>query len=223
MASPDDIAVQELLNAYAHGVFPMAASAHTPELYLQDPEWRGIIPLDGLTIPRRLARTVRQEPFEIRVNSDFEATIDGCAAETPERGSTWINQEIRQLYRALFRRGHCHTVEAWQDGRIVGGLYGVSLKGAFFGESMFSRERDASKIALMHLCARLITGGFVLLDTQFITNHLAQFGAVEVPRRTFRRHLAEALRHEGNFLAMPRNLSGAEVVEIVRGNSRAAP
>jgi leucyl/phenylalanyl-tRNA--protein transferase len=221
MSSLDDVAIQHLLSAYANGVFPMAASADTPELYLQDPEWRGIIPLDGVHIPRRLARTIRQEPFEIRINSDFDQVIAYCAEETPERGSTWINREIRMLYRGLFDRGNCHTVEAWDDaGRLVGGLYGVSLRGAFFGESMFSRARDASKISLIYLCARLIRGGFVLLDTQFTTTHLAQFGTQEVPRRRFKRMLQRALHLEAEFFALPRDTPGSEIVEIVKSAER---
>lgn len=223
MSRLDDIALQHLLGAYANGVFPMAASADTPELYLQDPEWRGIIPLDGVHVPRRLARTLRQEPFEIRINSDFDRVIAGCAEETPERGSTWINREIRLLYRGLFDRGNCHTVEAWEpSGDLVGGLYGVSLRGAFFGESMFSRARDASKISLIHLCARLIHGGFTLLDTQFTTTHLAQFGTQEMPRRKFKRLLQRALEVEAEFLALPRDVSGSEVVDIVKRASGTA-
>ncbi|MEM9029217.1 MAG: leucyl/phenylalanyl-tRNA--protein transferase [Pseudomonadota bacterium] len=209
-------AVHELLNAYANGVFPMAASATSPELYLQDPDWRGIIPLDGVVVPRRLARTIRQAPFEIHVDRDFDAVISGCAAEKPGRDSTWINREIRQLYRALFDRGHCHTVEAWRDGHLVGGLYGVSLKGAFFGESMFSEARDASKITLVYLCARLIYGSYRLLDTQFTTPHLAQFGTLEVPRRTFHRMLNRALRSDGDFYRLPVDTPPADIVEIVR-------
>ncbi|MEO1793413.1 MAG: leucyl/phenylalanyl-tRNA--protein transferase [Pseudomonadota bacterium] len=215
MQAPEDIAVRELLNAYAHGVFPMAASASTPELYLQDPEWRGVLPLGDIRVPKRLARTIRQAPYEIRINTDFDGVIDGCAEETPERGSTWINQEIRQLYRILFERGHCHTVEAWSDGKLVGGLYGVALGGAYFGESMFTRARDASKITLMYLCARLIRGNFVLLDTQFITPHLAQFGTVEIPRREFKVLLNIALGRKGDYHALAETASPEDVLSIL--------
>ncbi|MEO0730595.1 MAG: leucyl/phenylalanyl-tRNA--protein transferase [Pseudomonadota bacterium] len=217
MASLNDIAVQQLLTAYAHGVFPMAASADSPELYLQDPDWRGIIPLDRVHIPRRLARTIRNTEFEVRINFDFDATIAACAEETPDRGSTWINKEIRQLYRALFDNHHCHTVEVWDGERLVGGLYGVSLKGAFFGESMFSRARDASKIALVHLCARLRHGGFTLLDTQFSTPHLEQFGTEEVPRRVFQAKLQRALNVDAVFRKLPINTPADTIIDIVRG------
>ena len=216
MADYDDIGVRALLNAYANGVFPMAASAESPELYLQDPEWRGIIPLDGIRVPRRLARTIRQAPYEVRVDTDFEGVIAGCAEETPERGSTWINKEIRQLYRTLFDLGHCHTVEVWHEGRLSGGLYGVTLKGAYFGESMFSRVRDASKIALIYLCARLIHGGYSLLDTQFITPHLEQFGTIEIPRREFHGLLRDALESDGQFSRLPADAPPERILDLVR-------
>ncbi|MEL6622449.1 MAG: leucyl/phenylalanyl-tRNA--protein transferase [Pseudomonadota bacterium] len=222
MASLNDIAVQQLLNAYAAGIFPMAASAETPELYLQDPDWRGIIPLDAIHIPKRLARTIRQQPFDIRIDTDFEQVISGCAEETTDRGSTWINREIRQLYRALFDRGHCHTVEAWQGEILVGGLYGVSLKGAFYGESMFSRARDASKIALVYLSARLIAGGFKLLDTQFTTPHLEQFGTVELPRQAFKAQLRRALQADADFGRLPTDTAPTDILAIVKGAKPAA-
>lgn len=223
MTTYEDRGVYELLNAYANGVFPMAASANSPELYLQDPDWRGVIPLDAVNVPRRLARTIRQQPYEIRFDTDFDAVIDGCAAERPGRESTWINREIRQLYRALFDRGFCHTVEAWHDDELVGGLYGVSLKAAFFGESMFSSARDASKIALIYLCARLIAGGYRLLDTQFTTSHLSQFGTVEIPRRDFHRMLDRALRTQGDFERLPSDTPPDRIVEIVRAAGRSQP
>lgn len=224
MSTFEDRAVHELLNAYANGVFPMAASATSPELYLQDPDWRGIIPLDQLKLPRRLARTLRQRRFTIAIDRDFDAVIAGCAAEKPGRESTWINKEIRQLYRVLFNRGFCHTVEVREDDRLIGGLYGVSLKGAFFGESMFSEARDASKIALVYLCARLIHGGFRLLDTQYSTPHLSQFGTVEVPRREFHRLLDEALTVNADFLRLPQDAAPEFVIEIVKaGKSLPGP
>ena len=192
-----------LLKAYACGIFPMAESADDPGLYWVEPERRGIFPLEGLLISKRLARTVKGERFEIRMDSDFDAVIDGCAAPAEGRKDTWINARIRALYGALFRRGHCHTVECWRDGRLVGGLYGVSLGVAFFGESMFHRETDASKVALVHLVARLKADGFVLLDTQFVTPHLASLGAIEVPRARYQRMLEAALPVPARFTPQP--------------------
>lgn len=188
-----------LLRAYAGGVFPMAETADDPELFWVDPELRGILPLDDFHVPRRLARTVRADRFEVTVDRDFAGVVEGCAAPAPGRENTWINVEIRRLYGELFERGHVHTVECRRDGRLVGGLYGVRIGGAFFGESMFSRETDASKVALVHLVARLKAGGFVLLDTQFITTHLARFGVVEIPRARYRRRLAAAIHADGHF------------------------
>lgn len=188
-----------LLRAYAGGIFPMAESAASPELFWIEPDRRGVLPLDGFHLAHRLARTVRSDRFAVTCDTDFEAVVDGCAAPAPHREGTWINAEIRRVYGELFRLGHVHTVEARRDGRLVGGLYGVRLGGAFFGESMFSRETDASKVALVHLVARLRVGGFALLDAQFLTEHLARFGAVEIPRPAYRRRLAEALRVAADF------------------------
>jgi len=210
-----EITPQVLLKAYACGIFPMAESADDPALYWIEPQQRGILPLTGLHIPQRLRRTIRQGRFEVRIDSDFDAVIAGCAAAKQGRGTTWINGRIRQLYRHLFDLGHCHTVETWADGRLVGGLYGVHLQSAFFGESMFSTERDASKTALVHLAARLINGGFQLLDTQFVTDHLRQFGAVEVNRDAFQRLLERALLRPADFGRMPPDASGAEVLDIL--------
>ena len=197
MTSIDDVTIeitpQVLLKAYACGIFPMAESAEDNALYWIEPERRGILPLDGMHIPRRLVRTIRNGGFEVKVDRNFEAVIDGCAAPRLGRRSTWINSRIRSLYRELFALGHCHTIEVWQDGTLTGGLYGVHLGRAFFGESMFSKARDASKIALVYLVARLIYGGFTLLDTQFVTGHLARFGAVEVSRDEFQGLLEAAL------------------------------
>lgn len=197
MTSIDDVMIeitpQVLLKAYACGIFPMAESADDNALYWIEPERRGILPLDDVHIPKSLARTIRRGGFEVKIDNDFEGVIEGCAAPRAGRRSTWINGRIRNLYRELFALGHCHTVEVWQDGELVGGLYGVHLGRAFFGESMFSRARDASKIALVYLIARLKYGGFTLLDTQFVTGHLARFGAIEVSRQTFQRLLEEAL------------------------------
>ena len=207
MASRDDIVIeitpQVLLKAYACGIFPMAESADDPALYWIEPQQRGILLLDQVHVPRRLARTIRQACYDIRIDTDFEGVIAGCAASRPGRRTTWINRKIRALYRDLFDRGYCHTVETWRRRRLVGGLYGVALNGAFFGESMFSLARDASKVALVYLCARLIHGGFSLLDTQFVTEHLKQFGTVEIERAEFHTLLEKALAHEGDFLALP--------------------
>ena len=216
MASRDDIAIeitpQVLLKAYACGIFPMAESADDPALYWIEPPQRGILPLDQVHVPRRLARTVRQCVFEVRVDSDFDSVIAGCAASRPGRRTTWINPKIRALYRDLYDTGYCHTVETWQEGRLVGGLYGVALNGAFFGESMFSFARDASKVALIYLCARLTHGGFSLLDTQFVTDHLKQFGATEIGRSQFHVLLEKALAHRADFAAMPKDADPEEVL-----------
>ena len=189
-----------LLRAYACGIFPMADSADDPTLYWVEPRLRGVLPLDQFHVPRRLARTVRSGRFEIRVDTDFEGVVAGCATPRPGRRITWINEPIRRLYGELFRLGHVHTVEAWREGRLAGGLYGVKLGAAFFGESMFSFERDASKVALVHLVTRLRSGGFKLLDAQFLTVHLAQFGAVELPREDYLKLLDEAVAGEAVFV-----------------------
>ncbi|MEQ9813343.1 MAG: leucyl/phenylalanyl-tRNA--protein transferase [Azospirillaceae bacterium] len=204
-----------VLQAYAHGLFPMAEDRDDPELFWVDPEHRGILPLDAFHVPRRLARSVRGGRYHVTCDRDFGAVIDACAAATPARPRTWINTEIRRLYAALHEAGHVHSVETWEEDRLVGGLYGVSLGGAFFGESMFSRARDASKIALVHLVARLRAGGYRLLDAQFTTDHLTQFGALEVPRFRYRRMLAEALNADADFHRLPDTLSGAEALSLL--------
>ena len=183
-----------LVRAYAAGVFPMAESADDPELFWVDPRRRGILPLDAFHVARRLRRVVRRRIFEIRCDNAFEAVIRACATASETRPNTWINDEIVQLYSALFARGEC-----WHDGKLAGGLYGVSLGAVFFGESMFSRENDASKVALVHLVARLRLGGFRLLDTQFLTPHLARFGGIEISRARYHRLLAEALSYRAVF------------------------
>jgi leucyl/phenylalanyl-tRNA--protein transferase len=219
LTSRDDIAIeitpQVLLKAYSCGIFPMAESADDPALYWIEPQHRGILPLDQVHVPRRLARTVRTTELEVRVDSNFEAVIEGCASARPGRRSTWINKRIRTLYRELFNLGHCHTVEVWRGERIAGGLYGVALGGAYFGESMFSYERDASKIALVHLVGRLIHGGFTLLDTQFVTDHLRQFGTIEVDRDAFQLALDRALKRKGDFLRLPAGTSPADMLAII--------
>ncbi len=198
-----EITPEVLLKAYACGIFPMAESADDPALYWIEPERRGIIPLHGLHVSARLARTIRSDRFEVVADRDFDAVIDGCAQPAPGRSRTWINDRIRRLYRGLFEIGHCHTVEVYADGRLAGGLYGVNLGATFFGESMFHTVRDASKVALVHLVARLRAGGFRLLDTQFVTAHLAGFGAVEVSRRQYHKLLADALAGHADFAALP--------------------
>jgi leucyl/phenylalanyl-tRNA---protein transferase len=193
-----------LLQAYAAGIFPMAESATDRELFWVDPVRRGILPLDRFHVPSRLRRTVRSGRFAIRCNSAFEAVMRGCAESTSERPQTWINDEIISLYTALFHRGAAHCVECWANDTLVGGLYGVQLGAAFFGEGMFSRATDASKVALVHLVARLRAGGFRLLDTQFVTDHLQRFGAIEIPRRDYHARLAAALSQKAHFgLALP--------------------
>src|SRR5271166_1812782 len=194
-----DITPEVLLKAYACGIFPMAESAEDPALYWIEPERRGIIPLDRFHVPTRLARTVRSNRFTVAIDRDFDAVLDGCSQPMPGRARTWINARIRRLYE----RGDCHTVEVYEDGELVGGLYGVSLGRAFFGESMFHHARDASKVALVHLVARLKAGRYRLLDTQFVTEHLRTFGAIEVSRPAYHKLLDAALVGEADFTALP--------------------
>jgi leucyl/phenylalanyl-tRNA--protein transferase len=191
--------VENLIACYELGLFPMADSRDDDEIYLVEPERRGVLPLDAFHVPHRLARTVRSDRFQVRIDTAFEAVLDGCAASRPDRPDTWINATIRGLYLELHGLGLAHSVETWREDRLVGGLYGVALGGAFFGESMFSVERDASKVALVHLVARLIARGFVLLDAQFITEHLTQFGAREIPREAYLEKLAPALEVRARF------------------------
>jgi leucyl/phenylalanyl-tRNA--protein transferase len=215
-----DITPEVLLKAYACGIFPMAESAEDPALYWIEPERRGIMPLDVFHVPARLARTVKTTRLTVVCNRDFEGVIDGCAEPRPGRSRTWINTRIRRLYRALFERGHCHTVEVYDEDRLVGGLYGVSLAGTFFGESMFHRERDASKIALVHLVARLKAGGFKLLDAQFVTDHLKIFGATEVSRRQYHKLLEAALAVDGDFAAIPPGQALTGLDALTRATAR---
>ena len=212
-----EITPEVLLKAYACGIFPMAESADDPALYWIEPDMRGIIPIEGFHVPQRLERTVRATPFTIFVDRDFDAVVDGCAESKPDRARTWINERIRKIYRSLFDHGHCHSVEVYDGDNLVGGLYGVSLGGAFFGESMFHRARDASKIALVHLVARLRAGGYRLLDTQYITDHLKSFGAVEVPKRRYHKMLEEAIAGDGDFAALDidRPVSGEEALNLL--------
>jgi leucyl/phenylalanyl-tRNA---protein transferase len=217
-SASSDITPEVLLRAYACGIFPMAESADDPTLFWVEPEMRGVIPLDGFRVTSRLARTVRSDAFTITVNAAFKAVIAGCAAPQEGREDTWINKRIRDLYSGLHAIGHAHSVEVWQDDDLVGGLYGVSLGRAFFGESMFHRVRDASKVALVHLVARLIFGGFELLDTQYVTAHLKSFGAVEIPRRRYTTLLDRAIKGQAadfNKLPVDRPIAGAEALAIL--------
>ena len=216
-----EITPEVLLKAYACGIFPMAESADDPALYWIEPDMRGIIPLSGFHVPARLARTVRATAFTVVVDRNFDAVIDGCAEPGRGRARTWINARIRRIYRGLYARGHCHTVEVYDGDHLVGGLYGVSLGAVFFGESMFHRARDASKIALVHLIARLKAGGYKLLDTQFVTDHLKSFGAVEVQKERYHALLEHALAADADFGALTthRAVSGAEALNIIRESS----
>jgi leucyl/phenylalanyl-tRNA--protein transferase len=207
--------VETLIDCYRRGLFPMAETRTDETIYLIDPEQRGVIPLDRFHLSRRLARTIRSGRFQVRVDSAFAEVIAECAKPQPGRSETWINAMIERLYGELYARGMAHSVETWLDGRLVGGLYGVSLGGAFFGESMFSRERDASKVALAHLVARLRTGGYRLLDAQFITDHLAQFGAEEIPRAAYHRRLALALGADGDFFRLPAYSTPETVLQAI--------
>ncbi len=217
--NPNAFTPEDLLACYQRGVFPMADARDDERIYLIDPDQRGVLPLDAVHIPRRLGRTVRGEPFQVRIDTAFDAVVEACAAPGKGRPETWINRPIQGLYRALFTRGQAHTVECWSEGRLVGGLYGVSIGAAFFGESMFSRHRDASKVALVHLVARLKTGGYHLLDTQFLTEHLAQFGAMDVPKAEYHRRLAGALAREGDFYRMPAYAGGQTVLQAISQTS----
>ncbi|MHB2209313.1 leucyl/phenylalanyl-tRNA--protein transferase [Methylobacterium sp. CM6257] len=214
-----DITPEILLKAYAAGIFPMAEDAHDPTLYWVEPRARGVLPLNAFRVPRRLARTVRSDLFEVRCDTDFDGVIAGCAAPRRDSERTWINGRIRELYGALYELGHVHTVEVYagDERRLVGGLYGVSLGAAFFGESMFHEVRDASKVALVHLMGRLRAGHYRLADTQFVTEHLAQFGAEELPRHVYKRRLAEALDQTATWNVWPcdGSVPGARVLEAL--------
>ena len=208
-------AVEDLIDCYEQGVFPMADARDDERIFLIDPERRGVIPLGGFHVPARLARTVRSDRFQVRIDTAFEPVVEACAASRPGRTETWINHPIQSLYAELYRRGQAHSVEAWREGELVGGLYGVTLSGAFFGESMFSLERDSSKVALVHLVGRLIVGRFKLLDAQFMTQHLAQFGGQEVSRAHYRKRLAVALGQETDFYRLPAYVAGEAVLQAI--------
>ncbi|MFZ4410001.1 MAG: leucyl/phenylalanyl-tRNA--protein transferase [Paracraurococcus sp.] len=215
-----DITPELMLRAYRAGLFPMAESRSGDRLYWLDPERRGIIPLDhGFHLPKRLLRTTLHGPFRVTADADFAAAIAGCAAPAPGREDTWINPEIEYLFLSLHRQGHAHSVEVWEGEALVGGLYGVVLGGAFFGESMFSRTRDASKVALVHLVARLRLGAFSLLDSQFLTEHLSQFGAHEIPRAEYKRRLAQAVNADARWLAAPDPAVLEAEIRAIRGGT----
>ncbi len=196
-----------ILNAYARGIFPMSEARDDDQIFWVDPEQRGVIPLDGFRISRSLRKTILRDPYDIRIDTDFVGVIEGCA----DREETWINDEIFSIYMGLHSEGHAHSVEVWDNDALVGGVYGVTLRGAFFGESMFSRRRDASKIALAYLVSRLNAGGFQLFDTQFITPHLSSLGAIEISRSSYHQALQAALSVEANFLRQPLTVSGHQV------------
>ena len=212
-----EITPELLLQAYRIGVFPMGERRDDPKLYWLDPRLRAVLPLDGFHLPKRLARTVRSGQFEVSADTAFTETMRACAEPRPGHPESWINDPILALYGELFARGHAHSVECRRNDELIGGLYGVSVGAAFFGESMFSRERDASKVALVHLVARLIKGGFRLLDCQFMTEHLRSFGAIEIPRDDFRALLADAVERTADF---QRDLGGVDPCAIVQASTR---
>jgi leucyl/phenylalanyl-tRNA--protein transferase len=214
-----DYTVEDVIACYRSGVFPMADGRDDDRIFLVDPDERGVMPLHEFHIPRRLARTVRVDRYQVRVDSVFDAVVDACAAARPDRPETWINGPIRRLYSELFARGMAHSVECWLEGELVGGLYGVSLGSAFFGESMFSSARDASKVALVHLVARLLAGRFQLLDAQFLTEHLAQFGARDLPRAVYQKLLAQALTQDADFYRLPAYADGEAVLQAISQTS----
>ena len=200
---PPAITPEIMLRAYAAGIFPMSEAADDPTLFWVEPELRGVIPLQDFHLSSRLARTVRSDRFEVRVDKAFREVIAPCAEARPDRPETWINGRIREIFEELHELGYAHSVECWREGRLVGGLYGLSLGAAFFGESMFHRETDASKVAMVHLVGRLRRGGYRLLDAQFQTDHLAQFGTREVSREGYARMLDAALEHDGDWWCWP--------------------
>ncbi len=207
--------VDDMIACYRRGVFPMADARDDQRIFLVDPDRRGVIPLQGFHIPRRLARTVRANTYQVRIDTAFNGVVEACAAARPGRLETWINGPIQTLYGELYRQGLAHSVECWLGSELVGGLYGVSIGGVFFGESMFSTARDASKVALVHLVARLITGRYGLLDAQFITEHLSQFGAVEISRADYQAQLGLALSRASDFYRMAAYADGAGVLQAI--------
>ena len=211
-----DFTLDDLINCYRSGIFPMSDARDDDYLFLVDPPMRGVLPLDAFHVSSRLARTVRQDLYTIRIDTAFTQIIELCAEEAQNRSSTWISHSIQALYQALFARGLAHSVEVWDGETLLGGLYGVSIGGAFFGESMVSRARDVSKIALVHLVARLKAGGFTLLDCQFQTDHLRQFGVVEMPKAEYLEKLAAAIDLKADFYDLPRTASGQMVMSLLK-------
>ena len=211
----DGFTADDLIACYRRGVFPMADARHDERVFLVDPARRGVIPLDEFHVSRRLARTLRSDRFDVRIDTAFNDVVEACAASRPGRLETWINRPIQALCQELFDRGQAHSIETWRDGQLVGGLYGISLGAAFFGESMFSTERDASKVALAHLVARLRVGGYTLLDAQFITDHLATFGAVELSRGDYAAVLAAAIEGRANFGRLNAYAGGGEALQAI--------
>lgn len=191
-----------IIRAYCSGIFPMAEDATSPDIFWVSPEERGILPLDGFKVSKSLRKALKKHNFTIKVDTDFQGVIEGCATAGTDRDATWINPTIKSVYGELFNRGICHTVEVWEGNQLVGGLYGLAIGSAFFGESMFHRRTNASKIALAHLVERLNAGGYTLLDTQFVTDHLISLGAIEIPRAVYEDLLDNALRHQANFYAI---------------------
>jgi len=216
----DVITPNLLLQAYSSGVFPMAEGRKDSELFWVDPEERGIIPLTHFHIPRSLAKRVRQDAYTVTANKAFQKVVGACSMPARGRETTWISERIEMLYTDLHKRGFAHSVETWSDGKLAGGLYGVSLGGAFFGESMFSAKTDASKVALVHLVARLKVGGYKLLDTQFITDHLKQFGALEIHRNEYHARLRDALQiQDANFDQLDPLTDGSTVLQLITQTS----
>ncbi len=217
-----EITKELLLNAYMQGIFPMAESAESEDVFWVDPDERGIFPLDKFHVPKKLARKIRTEPFDVRINTAFREVMIKCAEPTKniDRQNTWINDLILTRYSELHELGYAHSVECWLDEKLVGGLYGVSLNGAFCGESMFHHVTDASKIGLVYLVARLKVGGYTLLDTQFLTDHLTQFGAIEITRTEYRERLKEALTHEkADFYSLSEDADGSTILQSVTQTS----
>ena len=217
-----NITPELLLSAYMQGIFPMAESANSDDVFWVDPDERGILPLDQFHVPKKLAKKIRTEPFKVKINTAFRDVMLKCAEPTDnvDRKNTWINKTILTRYNELHEMGYAHSVECWQNDELVGGLYGVSLNGAFYGESMFHTITDASKIALVYLVARLKIGGYSLLDTQFVTDHLSQFGAIEIPRKEYRAQLKEALAIEdSNFYSISEEADGSTILQSVTQTS----
>lgn len=217
--APSRLTPDLLLQAYRIGYFPMAEDRTARDVFWVRPDVRGVLPLEAFHLPRSLRKVIRQDQFEVRVDTDFAGTISACAAATSMRPETWINDQIIDAYTALHRLGHAHSVEAYANGQLVGGLYGVRIGSAFFGESMFSLATDASKVAFAHLVARLRVGGFTLLDTQFQNDHIARFGVMEMPAADYSLHLAEALARNADFFALPRQARGSTILQSITQTS----